>query len=554
MKRTTKYQKLSFLIALFFVFFGFDLLFLNNESLSTFKYLYRLNSFQFVAYTSTLIINLLALSLVFFIKESKKMGLLAALIALTYGMDLVYAMINGDGFCYKDIAVAMMEGNNMAGNPFIWKTTLTFLPNILKAGGIVLGLMSIVSLLRTSICRYNLFMPTKIIFSTLIGASLLSFYIQNRTLQTLNQFPSPFKVLNTSIYYSLHPKYYGKRDILKLKPNQQKVYKNIIWIIEESVGGNYLSLNGYPKKTTPYLDSLKSGILNLGLANSCTNCSSTSNIILMSGLSESELPDKTFKALKKSTIFQYAKNAGYNTAYISGQGIQENLLNYMTKYDLPYIDYFYQPEKAIAINEQVFPEQDLVKNIEQQLAENESNFIYVVKRGAHFPFGNNYPENKKYYQPVLAKNEAITFANKNKTFNSYQNSIRWRVDEFFSYFFNQTKLLEREDLLIIYTSDHGQSILENNITSTHCTSKNPPASQGVVPFILFGKTVTDLEIPKAFKNRANHFLIFPSTLKLMGYDTPRANLFDRQPPTNQYFYHRGIFGESQLAKTSITNK
>ena len=55
-----------------------------------------------------------------------------------------------------------------------------------------------------------------------------------------------------------------------------------------------------------------------------------------------DLPDFQERLLKGPSIFAFAKNAGYRTAYLSGQSWGDQLQNYMTKFDLDDLDYFHQ--------------------------------------------------------------------------------------------------------------------------------------------------------------------------------------------------------------------
>ena len=62
-------------------------------------------------------------------------------------------------------------------------------------------------------------------------------------------------------------------------------------------------------------------------------------------------------------------------AYLSGQSHDSHLQNYMTKYDLEDIDYFYQPttndEKDIALADEL-----LADHIINYINQNEGSFIY----------------------------------------------------------------------------------------------------------------------------------------------------------------------------------
>lgn len=111
--------------------------------------------------------------------------------------------------------------------------------------------------------------------------------------------------------------YAAARDPLSFKSNEPP-RNNIVFIVDESVRGDRLSINGYAKPTTPTLDDLnkKDAIANWGIAVSGTTCSHTSNPLLLTGLNQ--LPDKKFEVYRWPTIFQYALAMGYKNHYYDG--------------------------------------------------------------------------------------------------------------------------------------------------------------------------------------------------------------------------------------------
>lgn len=132
--------------------------------------------------------------------------------------------------------------------------------------------------------------------------------------------------------------------------------------------------------------------------------------------------------------------------------------------------------------------------------------------------------------------------------NSYYNALLWSVDGFFE---RLLPVLQDKDVLVIYTSDHGQSIEEyRTMPATHCLGKNAPSSQASVPFVLFPMSeriaaALDEKTAGTFVHnhgRVSHFQIFPSLLVVMGY--PSAEVADR--------YGAAIFDELSEERMFIT--
>lgn len=89
---------------------------------------------------------------------------------------------------------------------------------------------------------------------------------------------------------------------------------NIVLIIDESIRGDHLSINGYPRETVPYLSKIAretSFIHNWGLATAGATCSFQSNSLILTGV----MPSKNSFNLvyKYPTLFHYAKMMNYKT-------------------------------------------------------------------------------------------------------------------------------------------------------------------------------------------------------------------------------------------------
>ncbi len=140
--------------------------------------------------------------------------------------------------------------------------------------------------------------------------------------------------------------------------------------------------------------------MNFGIASSATNCSDTSNLSLRRGVSKAHyLRDKD----QNPSIWQYAKKAGYRTVYLDAQLTNGRLGNHMTEEEKTNIDIFYQ----VSDEQQDVMDKDikLAKQLNHLLNDETSDFIYINKMGAHFPYEGKYPESAMSYQPVMESNQ-----------------------------------------------------------------------------------------------------------------------------------------------------
>jgi lipid A ethanolaminephosphotransferase len=396
-----------------------------------------------------------------------------------------------------------------------------------------------------------------------IAAVFVCQELLERTYTKVYQTPIPYRVAMLTDYTYRHRLlFYGRREEPYFHPIREPVARHLLLVVDESVTGDMLGVNSAFEDTTPFLESIPDRIINYGVVSSPSNLSSTSHIILQSGLREDQIPDRDLRALKNPNLFSYMQRAGYQSFLIDAQIYSSKPTNLMTGFDLEKLDgHFFVRVANVGAPEY---EMDLraLDRIEKIISEEERSFIYLLKSGAHFPYDAKYPPDRAFFRPTLSSGG--DGGNLGKTLNSYRNALRWTVDDFIRTLFERFES-RRTDLLVIYTSDHGQSLadaVEDSGTPRigrptrwpHAVPVDPPAQQASVPLILFAfapdarRALTELYQP-SLMNRVNGFEIFPSLLQLAGYDYVEIreryapSVFDGDAPRGQRRFVSGnLFG------------
>jgi glucan phosphoethanolaminetransferase (alkaline phosphatase superfamily) len=138
------------------------------------------------------------------------------------------------------------------------------------------------------------------------------------------------------------------------------------------------------------------------------------------------------------------------------------------------------------------------------------------KYGIHFPYFRSYPKEYNFFTPVLKQGEPMN--DREKSLNSFMNGIRWSVDDWFKSLLSESG--DFKPYIIIYTSDHGQNIVDDGTLATHCRPK-ANRFEGIVPMMAFSNHAEILERLKAVQatsyNKTNHFQIFPTLMRIAGY-------------------------------------
>ncbi len=285
---------------------------------------------------------------------------------------------------------------------------------------------------------------------------------------------------------------------------------NLVLVIDESIRSDHLSLNGYDRPTTPTLERLagEPGLLhNWGTAVAGATCSTLSNALLLTGVPVTLDSGGSIQATTAGmpTLFHYAKAAGYLTTYMDDQA--DFLWNSLAAADLGVIDEW----RKVPPGHPLDADLQAAEWIRERVTSSQANFIVLNKAGVHFLYENSYPPEEALWGPIPEDYHRQP----ELAVNPYDNGIRYAVDAFFS------RLLPNpaaglENTILLYTSDHGQTLFEGGVGWLHCNFTPQEAS---VPLFLLGSLPAEPDTSYA----ASHANILPTLLDLMGLG-PEARL------------------------------
>ncbi|HOD71236.1 MAG: Phosphoethanolamine transferase EptB [Deltaproteobacteria bacterium ADurb.BinA179] len=463
---------------------------------------------------------------------------------LSISLFLSYKNINGYGYTFHDAQTAL---SNLF---FAGEALRTFYPHCIWPVIIAFSFVSAVEIMhKTFLPKLN---PA---FALVALFSIFPVYgINERTQGGISLFPIMYEVpvLTYTAFFDAPPRV--ERREPSFDPCGQALAKHLIFIVDESIRGDMLSINGYEINTTPFWASVSEKARNFGVASSCTNCSSTTNTILVTGIDINQLPDTGYETLKQPSLFQYAQRAGYKTFFLDGPNSRGRPRDYLGESDIRAIDSYRCVKREYSGIENYRIDYKMIELVEEIINSQESSFIYMIKYGCHFSYENDYPHEYKHFSPTISEVEHIDLQS---VLNSYYNALLWSVDGFFE---RLIPVLQDKDVLVIYTSDHGQSIEEyRTMPATHCLGKNAPGSQASVPFILFPMneritTSLDEMTSDTFDHnygKVSHFQIFPTLLVIMGYppaevsDRYGATIFD-ELPAERMFITGSLYGKGDF--------
>ncbi|WP_299875263.1 sulfatase-like hydrolase/transferase [uncultured Cocleimonas sp.] len=479
-------------------------------------------------YIGVYIASLIAVALAIFTRNKTVFIFLISLISVAYAIDLFIQFVgsNEKGLSIATFSLGMTEktrANDM----------LLFKQQLIEAAAVIAGFVFFAILSRNVFFkkfRVNTFLSLGIF----IFMSAITLFVVLKIFSVVAQaFPAPIKAMAIASEYYLENKAEEPRVLSDaVIPTQNPEYKTIVWIIDESIGGQYLSVNGYEKDTTPYLKELEksanNNFQNYGIVPSIANCSASTNLMLRIGLNSHQAGDFKENLKTLPTIFQYAKRAGYKTHLIDAQVAPGQLQNHLSVYDKSDIDNFVTFSRKHIPNTR---DQKVLESLTGILDNKDNtaaklNFIVVVKLGAHWPYPLSYPIDQEFFKPATRESyTAMIGVNKELILNAYYNSIRFSVDKFLK---ELTENRNLDDKVIIYTADHGQTLFYNDDPLTHCHSgRKIPIDEFKVPLMVFANGARE-SFKKPIEKISAQEQMFPTTLRLMGFP---ENIYNPYGPT-----------------------
>ena len=318
-----------------------------------------------------------------------------------------------------------------------------------------------------------------------------------------------------------------------LHPEESR-FEKIIVIMDESVRAGFVNA----KLMT------KLGLIDYGTTVSAGNCSRFSRFIFKRGLNPADLP-KAFVpnglVSEEPTVWQYAKAAGFKTVYIDAVG-DAVLHDGINRDELSHVDDRYY----VRVRPIYMRDFDALKRLIAVVSQPGRAFIFLDKQGVHHPYQDKYPPNEALSfegQAVKAPENKELREYQRNLLERYNKAVDWTVNRFIS------DLLAHglpEKTLLIYTSDHGQSLVENNTKWTHCSSGPSTVNgEGLVPLLVYLRQDTpfsqSLRANAAnFNGKYSHFQVFPTLLIALGYPVDAvtrsygSSLLDPPPATRRF--------------------
>ncbi len=289
----------------------------------------------------------------------------------------------------------------------------------------------------------------------------------------------------------------------------------MILVVGETARAANFGINGYKRNTTPIL--AQKDIVNFRHFSSCGTSTAVSVPCMFSVLSRVDYSAR--KAKSQHGLLDFISVAGVDVLWRDNNSGCKGVCDRVP----------YESSAELATSEQCEGDECfdevLLNNLSNKLT-GRNQFIVLHQKGSHGPaYDQRYPDSMRIFQPVCSSNR-LQDCSREEVVNAYDNSIHY-TDFFLGRIIDWlTTQQAAYNTVMIYVSDHGESLGENNIYLHGMPYAFSPDYQKRVPFVFWASSsfYRDRELDKAclqnLKNREfTHDNIFHSVLGLLDIKT-----------------------------------
>ena len=304
-----------------------------------------------------------------------------------------------------------------------------------------------------------------------------------------------------------------------------------IIVVGETARAQNFSLNGYSRNTNPRL-SAEDGLINFVNFHSCGTATAVSVPCVFSSLGRENFSDS--KARRQEGLLDVLSHAGFTVLWRDNNSGCKGVCDRVAYENVALPD----PSDPLCEGDECFDER-LLRGLPEMIRDARNDLVIVLhQKGSHGPaYARRYPAAFGQFGPVC---DAADFekCSRDSITAAYDNTILYT-----DYFLSKTIDLLRDsaetsavDTSLVYFSDHGESLGENNLYLHGAPYMIAPAEQTHVPLMVWMSDgfsrrfrIDPACLDARTRQSFSHDNIFHSILGMLDVNTavfnPRLSLF-----------------------------
>ncbi|WP_367104330.1 phosphoethanolamine transferase [uncultured Psychrobacter sp.] len=291
--------------------------------------------------------------------------------------------------------------------------------------------------------------------------------------------------------------------------------KLMAFVVGETVRADHIGLNGYKRDTMPLLAS-QPDIYSFKNATSCGTSTAYSVPCMFSYSNREDYDNNT--ADYNENVLDTLNKQGVNVIWRDNNSSSKGVADRVTFEDYKTADVNPNCDEECRDIGMLDGFDALVKSDTPA----KDTLILLHQMGNHGPaYYKRYPKEFETFKPVCMTNE-LSKCDDQSVINGYDNAIRY-TDYFLNNVINTLKRYEQDyDVVMVYISDHGESLGENNIYLHGMPYAIAPDAQKQVPVIIWSPTSNNIDkssLVSMIDKPVSHDFITPTLLNFFGITT-----------------------------------
>ena len=295
--------------------------------------------------------------------------------------------------------------------------------------------------------------------------------------------------------------------------------KLMVFVVGETARADHFGLNGYTRNTTPLL-SKQSNLYSFKDAVSCGTSTAYSVPCMFSYANREKYDIDTAKY--NENVLDTLSKQGVNVVWRDNNSSSKGVADRVTFEDFKTADT--NPNCDVECRDIGMLDgfDKLVKSGSSPKETPKDTLILLHQMGNHGPaYYQRYPKEFETYKPVCMTNE-LSKCDTQSVINGYDNAILY-TDYFLDNVIDTLKTYEQDyDVVMVYMSDHGESLGENNIYLHGLPYKFAPDTQKHVPAVIWSPNSNNIDadsLSNMSSQPVSHDFITPTLLSFFGITT-----------------------------------
>lgn len=295
--------------------------------------------------------------------------------------------------------------------------------------------------------------------------------------------------------------------------------KLMVFVVGETARADHFGLNGYTRNTTPLL-AKQSNLYSFKDAVSCGTSTAYSVPCMFSYANRENYDIDTAKY--NENVLDTLSKQGVNVVWRDNNSSSKGVADRVTFEDYKTADT--NPNCDVECRDIGMLDgfDKLIKSSSSPKETPKDTLILLHQMGNHGPaYYQRYPKAFETYKPVCMTNE-LSKCDSQSVINGYDNAILY-TDYFLNNVIDTLKTYEQDyDVVMVYMSDHGESLGENNIYLHGLPYKFAPDTQKHVPAVIWSPDSNNIEadsLSGMVDQPVSHDFITPTLLRFFGITT-----------------------------------